>query len=542
MARRCAPLRRGRARALAHRAGVGARARRRPGRRRRALRAGRRPPLSGDRLRRGPAARAALDRERRPAGGALPDRRAAPLPDSVPSRRRRRPTTCASCAPPATGSRCWPTTARSSAAGRAPRAGCTSRDGSTASSTTVAGLIDRGEVRLSRLDDALDAVPSGGLAYLPTASYREMEAWSLPPRRGAPARPPRARPRRGAHGRPRRRAGPRRPLAELPGEVPRVQPDAQEDAWRSARCARRRGDPPAARRAIGRAQCNDAYWHGVFGGLYLPHLREAIWRQPRRGRSGAAARKAPGVRGPRLRRRRPRRALDPLRRLLRGHREPAPGAARWRSTPSSPPASNHADVLTRRREGYHELALERAAAHGGRGDGGTASIHDIEAGIRLDTRPPVDAEDRALFVERIVARDLGLEQWARGDYRPLVSWARDAAEPAVRRRGGALEVTLGLGTGERRLEKVLRVERERRPGGALPVESGSRLRRRVHNRAVGVRRAHPGRDSRRGVVAPSGRDDRQVGTGAGPDQAGESITLRWPGGLGEAGVRIGGGG
>ncbi len=26
-----------------------------------------------------------------------------------------------------------------------------------------------------------------------------------------------------------------------------------------------------------RSQCNDAYWHGLFGGLYLPHLREAIY-------------------------------------------------------------------------------------------------------------------------------------------------------------------------------------------------------------------------------------------------------------------------
>jgi hypothetical protein len=26
-----------------------------------------------------------------------------------------------------------------------------------------------------------------------------------------------------------------------------------------------------------RAQCNDAYWHGVFGGLYLPHLRHALY-------------------------------------------------------------------------------------------------------------------------------------------------------------------------------------------------------------------------------------------------------------------------
>src|SRR5438309_7070373 len=46
-----------------------------------------------------------------------------------------------------------------------------------------------------------------------------------------------------------------------------------------SRLCRERGDPPLARRAIGRAQCNDAYWHGVFGGLYLPHLREAIWRE-----------------------------------------------------------------------------------------------------------------------------------------------------------------------------------------------------------------------------------------------------------------------
>ena len=34
----------------------------------------------------------------------------------------------------------------------------------------------------------------------------------------------------------------------------------------------------AALNEIWRAQCNCAYWHGVFGGLYLPHLREAIYR------------------------------------------------------------------------------------------------------------------------------------------------------------------------------------------------------------------------------------------------------------------------
>jgi hypothetical protein len=27
------------------------------------------------------------------------------------------------------------------------------------------------------------------------------------------------------------------------------------------------------------SQCNDSYWHGVFGGLYLPHLRSAVYEQ-----------------------------------------------------------------------------------------------------------------------------------------------------------------------------------------------------------------------------------------------------------------------
>jgi 4-alpha-glucanotransferase len=33
-----------------------------------------------------------------------------------------------------------------------------------------------------------------------------------------------------------------------------------------------------ARTLMLRGQCNDPYWHGVFGGLYAPHLRAALWR------------------------------------------------------------------------------------------------------------------------------------------------------------------------------------------------------------------------------------------------------------------------
>src|SRR5262249_29178618 len=34
----------------------------------------------------------------------------------------------------------------------------------------------------------------------------------------------------------------------------------------------------AARQELYRAQCNCPYWHGACGGLYLPHLRNAIYR------------------------------------------------------------------------------------------------------------------------------------------------------------------------------------------------------------------------------------------------------------------------
>ena len=129
---------------LAHRAGVGARARRRSGGRRRPLRPGGRPPLPRHRIHRRPAPRAVLDRERRAAACALPDRRAAPLPDSVPAAGRDRGVPAGAARRRATGSRCSPTTARSSAAGPARRSGSTSAAGSIGSCATIGGLVEAG--------------------------------------------------------------------------------------------------------------------------------------------------------------------------------------------------------------------------------------------------------------------------------------------------------------------------------------------------------------------------------------------------------------
>jgi 4-alpha-glucanotransferase len=54
-----------------------------------------------------------------------------------------------------------------------------------------------------------------------------------------------------------------------------------------------------ARDLLLRAQCNDAYWHGIFGGIYAPHLRTDPWRNLVRAEA-IADRQTPGALLPRV--------------------------------------------------------------------------------------------------------------------------------------------------------------------------------------------------------------------------------------------------
>src|SRR5512135_2571908 len=282
--------------------------------------------------------------------------------------------------------------------------------------------IAAGAVRLTTPAAALAEVASGGLAYLPSASYREMEAWSLPP--AAATRLAALERELGAE----RVAGPEGAL--LRGGHWRHFLVKYPEAGRMHRkmlalsgLARRRGDPPAARRAIGRAQCNDAYWHGVFGGLYLPHWRRAIWEQL------AAAERV-------LRRGEPP-AVERYDMDGDGVEELWAHSARWSAiiNPARGGAIeeislletgvNLADVLTRRREAYHVPE--------GTGDGGGEAL---------------DAEDRVLTVERVLPDALRRESYERGDYVAAWSWAREPFTAGAEAGAGGVEIVLraaGLG-------------------------------------------------------------------------------------------------
>ena len=121
--------------------------------------------------------------------------------------------------------------------------------------------------------------PTRGIVYLPTTSYIEMNEWSLP----APAA---------------------NLYADLVSER-KLNNQYEENkafirggTWKnffsrypesnwmhkrmlrlSERLARLPGDMATTRMRtlLYQAQANDAYWHGLFGGLYLPHLRRALY-------------------------------------------------------------------------------------------------------------------------------------------------------------------------------------------------------------------------------------------------------------------------
>ena len=401
---------------------------------------------------------------------------------------------------------------------------------------TVGALVESGEVVLSTLADAVAEVPSGGLAYLPTASYREMEGWSLP----APAASALTRLERDLGE--ERLAGPdgalvrgshwRNFLVKYP-ESNRMHKTMMA---LSARC-RERGDPPSARQAIGRAQCNDAYWHGVFGGLYLPHLREAIWAN-----LAAAELELRGGRGI---------EVEETDFDGDGHVELRIASGRFAAVVSPRRGGsievysrfdtgiNHADVLTRRLEAYHDTALEHRddAAHG-EGDG-TPSIHDIEAGIRLDVRPPMDRDERAIFQERILPASLGLEAFARAEYEPVRSWAAAHFGHQARTVGDGVEVLLIAGDGDWRLEKRFRFEADGDVDVAFRWSPAAGAPGDLFTTELSLFRpleltASPDAEIWRHPVETVAKSER----GLDRTWQGESVLVRWPVELGEARLRL----
>lgn len=164
-----------------------------------------------------------------------------------------------------------------------------------------------------------------------------------------------------------------------------------------------------ARDHLWRAQCNCAYWHGVFGGLYLPHLRHAIYRHlilgtqiiqtvlptPRARMVSLVGRAGTDVRL----------GNEALELFLSPDRAGALIGLEDRREDW-----NLQNTLRRRREAYH-TKIEAATAGGDDGDDG-GSIHDLRFEVAPEVRAAlgVDAQPRYSLLERFLHPGAGAPQ------------------------------------------------------------------------------------------------------------------------------------
>jgi 4-alpha-glucanotransferase len=243
-------------------------------------------------------------------------------------------------------------------------------------------LRDAKWLAVSTFSGVLDALPPRGRVYLPTASYTEMGEWALPAPAAAEIEAARERLRALPDGArlPRLlRGGPWRGFLVKYPEVGDVY-------WRMLRLSRRieaalaarPGDPTlvAARERLWRGQANDAYWHGVFGGCYLPHLRRAVRSALIEGEDRlAAAGGLPSLGwGEGVDNAAGRPEIRVRSRDLAITLCPHAGGA-LTELAFGPRALDVADVLTRRREAYH-ARINRATSAETAEDGQARSIHE----------------------------------------------------------------------------------------------------------------------------------------------------------------------
>lgn len=303
-----------------------------------------------------------------------------------------------------------------------------------------------------------------GRTYLPTASYREMGVWSLPANEGLQCE---------------------RTLEELEkivGEKAKhllrggfwrsfmvKYPESNHIHKRMFMVSRKvhaavKKDTKKGRNALlelWKGQCNDAYWHGIFGGLYLPHLRSALFRHLIAAESLAAD------------------ILKTRTTVLRddfdsdGFDDVLVNTKHYTLAATEKGGSiselsicrqtvNILDVVSRRPEAYH--AKLACAVYSGQGE--TRTIHDVltvkEEG--LSEHIVYDSYRRTSLIDRFFPVGTTVQELARSSHKESGDFVDGVYEMQSGQKGGAFSVSFsreGVAGG-----CGLRIEKTIRPEGA----------------------------------------------------------------------------
>ncbi|HHD83553.1 MAG TPA: DUF1925 domain-containing protein, partial [Campylobacteraceae bacterium] len=138
----------------------------------------------------------------------------------------------------------------------------------------IEAVLASARIETMQYREYLERAKPISLAYLPTTSYFEMGEWSL---KGEDAV---------------KMEKIREKLSEA-FSTEEIEKFVKGSIWknflvkyyesnqihkRMLSLSRAGNDEEAYREALFKAQCNDVLWHGVFGGIYLPNLRDNAWR------------------------------------------------------------------------------------------------------------------------------------------------------------------------------------------------------------------------------------------------------------------------
>ncbi|MDH4161516.1 MAG: DUF1926 domain-containing protein [Nitrospirota bacterium] len=339
------------------------------------------------------------------------------------------------------------------------------------------GWLDRFFTLLEQNSDWLETTTFSGFiakegprgrVYLPTASYMEMGEWTLPTATM------------------REYDDALAVIKTLP-EADRIKPFMKGGTWRNFQVkypesnhmhkrmlmvsekVHRVLDAPGALARFDRetasmldhlyqGQCNDAYWHGVFGGLYLPHLRTAVYEHLIRAEY--LADKARKTLGPVLRakaQQQRKRESDGWLDIEQGDFDrdgsdevmlnsellnvlvdPAEGG-RITELDWKPLSFNLMNTLTRRPEGYHDkIALA------GKGTTGVKTIHDRvvvkEEGLQHHLH--YDWYTRASLIDHFLETGVDLQSFMRSEYYEAGDFVLGSYEATTRKQRSVALVVL----------------------------------------------------------------------------------------------------
>ena len=166
-------------------------------------------------------------------------------------------------------------------------------------------------------------------------------------------------------------------------------------------------------------QCNCPYWHGVFGGLYLSHLRDAIYTnliEAETMADKAAGKKFPSIEFSDI-------DVDGFSEIIvetkiyNAYLSLKRGGMMY-ELDYKPVAKNLLDTMTRRKEGYHEKLKEAVVVGTEEGSEQTASIHDLVIAKEPDLLSHLhyDFYERKSYLDHFLGEGTTLESFASSQY------------------------------------------------------------------------------------------------------------------------------